>query len=233
MGSLIFTMRESKENGDIFIWHKRTLRMIRGIRYSGHECARKLRDSPFLLYANKRRWPSGITAALIGVFPNDYASFSLGIPNTNRTCFRLMMEKTRRSGQTTREQVRFFANAITRKRGSLHYKRRAHKSVEYLPVLVPMPWWKFHRGSSNYKDSSARKRDTRETRLASKMTVRASWKCARCYVCKIRHTREGDCANRTRVTARVRGIVEQLAYTKISSRMKIYLLNDAFFYLFN
>lgn len=38
-----------------------------------------------------------------------------------------------------REQFRFFANALARKRGSLHYKRRAHKSVEYLPVLILMP----------------------------------------------------------------------------------------------
>lgn len=138
MGSLIFTMRESKENGDIFIWHKRTLHMIRGTRYSCHGCSRKLRDSPFLLRANKCRWwPSGITAALIGVLPNDYASFSLNIPNTNRTCFRLTMEKkTRRSGQTARERLRSFANAIMRKGGSLHCKRRARINLSNISLFL-------------------------------------------------------------------------------------------------
>lgn len=184
--------------------------------------------------ANKRRWPSGITAALIGVLPNDYASFSLSIPNTNRTCFRLTMEKTRRSGQTARERVRSFANAITRKRGLLHCKRQARINLSNISLfLYQCHGESFTPDRLTNEDSSARKRDTREIRLASKMTVRASWKCARCYVCKIRHTREGGCANRTRVTARVRGIVEQLAYTKIFFGIKMYLLNDAFFYLFN
>lgn len=69
------------------------IRMIRDIRYSGHECTRKLRDNPFLLYQNKRRWPSGIIAALIGTLPNDYALLLSVKPNTNRTRFCLTMDK--------------------------------------------------------------------------------------------------------------------------------------------
>lgn len=76
------------------------IRMIRDIRYSGHGCARKLRDNPFLLYENKRRWPSGIIAALIGVLPNDYASFSLYRIRIERAF--VQRRKKTRSGQTTR-----------------------------------------------------------------------------------------------------------------------------------
>jgi len=76
---------------------------------------------------------------------------------------------------------------------------------------------------SDSKDSSTGERATHVCETRRKRRLDYTSKCTCCYVRKIRQ--EYSCAKQARVTARVRGIIEQLAYVGIYAEIKMSLMH--------
>lgn len=162
MGSLIFTMRESKENGHIFIWHKRTDRMIRDTRYSGHGYVRKLRDSPVLIVReNKRRLTIGNNCGTNWSFAERLCLLYY------RMRFCLTMEKNAVGTNTT---FRSFANAIAGKRGSRCIKKDERINLSNTSLFL----CQCH-GESFTPDRPTTKAHQREKEIRAKLDSHRKW----------------------------------------------------------